>query len=247
MKLDKTLNFKKVRCVKGYDDCLEIGKEYNVIDIGVEIKVKDDRGELLYWESDYFEPVIDELSKSAENPLQNMKLTPEFEAVEPVLSDNCVNIQDIDTDILDTNTDIKDTPKFKVGDKVYFGTFGEVKTVSEVGRDNDLELNGEIGWVSGDCCCHATQENYERLQATFTDIEFEQPPKPLTGIELAKKLIAKGHNYLVVDTVIGIRVLTRLEGNTLIDSNNVRLDELDDITPLNDETGEPLTESVLDE
>ena len=78
-------------------------------------------------------------------------------------------------------------------------------------------------------------------------IEFEQPTKPLTGIELAKKLIAKGHNYLVVDTVIGIRVLTRLEGNTLIDSNNVRLDELDDITPLNDETGEPLTEAVLDE
>ena len=81
----------------------------------------------------------------------------------------------------------------------------------------------------------------------YPHIEFEQPPKPLTGIELAKKLIAKGHNYLVVDTVIGIRVLTRLEGNTLIDSNNVRLDELDDITPLNDETGEPLTESVLND
>lgn len=244
MKLDDFLKCKKVRCVKAYGDCLTVGKEYGVIDTRMEVKVKDDEGDNYYWGSDHFEPVLE----PAENPLQNIELTPEFEVAEPVLVDNCqVNIQDIGTDILDTNADIKDTPKFKVGDKVYFGTFGEVKTVSEVGRDNDLELNGEIGWVSGDCCCHATQENYERLQATFTDIEFEQPPKPLTGIELAKKLIAKGHNYLVVDTVIGIRVLTRLEGNTLIDSNNVRLDELDDITPLNDETGEPLTESVLDE
>ena len=41
MKLDKILNFKKVRCVKAYDDCLKIGKEYDVIDVSVEIKVKD--------------------------------------------------------------------------------------------------------------------------------------------------------------------------------------------------------------
>ena len=312
MKLDKTLNFKKVRCVKGYDDCLEVGKEYNVIDISVDIKVKDDEGELLYWESDHFEPVLEPVV----NQLQNMELptefeteasepkfkvgdkvykygetdvktvlevfedgymrisnyphrvnnevichaTPEnhallskpfpaieFEAVEPVLADNSVNIQDIGTDILDTNADIKDTPEFKVGDKVYFGANPDIKTISEVGDDNDVQFVGELGWASGDCCCHATQENYERLQATFPGIEFEAPPKPLTGIELAKKMIAKGHNYLVVDTVIGIRVLTRLEGNTLIDSNNVRLDELDDITPLNDETGEPLTESVLND
>ena len=218
MKLDDFLKPKKVRCVKGYDDCLEIGKEYNVIDIGVEIKVKDDRGDLLYWESDYFEPVIDQ----AENPLQNMKPTPEFEASEP---------------------------KFKVGDKVYFGLS---KNIEEIERFLDLldgiyakSKRGNLCPLKA--CCHATTENYEQLQATFPDIEFERPTKELTGIELAKKLIAKGHNYLVVDTVIGIRVLTRLEGNTLIDSNNVRLDELDDITPLNDETGEPLTESVLDE
>lgn len=222
MKLDKTLNFKKVRCVKGYDDCLEIGKEYNVIDISVEIKVKDDRGELLYWESDYFEPVIDELSKSAENPLQDMKLTPEFE------------------------TEASE-PKFKVGDKVYLFGKKHICTIKLVVSDNQYLID-RLTWAQdARDLVLATQENYERLQATFPDIEFEQPSKPLTGIELAKKLIAKGHNYLVVDTVIGIRVLTRLEGNTLIDSNNVRLDELDDITPLNDETGEPLTESVLDE
>ena len=221
MKLDKTLNFKKVRCVKGYGDCLEIGKEYNVIDISVEIKLKDDEGDFLYWGFDHFEPVLD----PAENQLQGMELTPDFE------------------------TEASE-PKFKVGDKVYCLLLEpKIFTILEVDgdNDNDVQFAGEFGWASGYSCCHANQENYERLQAIFPRIEFEQPPKPLTGIELAKKLIAKGHNYLVVDTVIGIRVLTRLEGNTLIDSNNVRLDELDDITPLNDETGEPLTESVLDE
>ena len=218
MKLDKTLNFKKVRCVKGYDDCLKIGKEYDVIDISVEIKVKDDEGDFLYWEFDHFEPVIE----SAENPPQDMELTPEFEAVEP---------------------------KFKVGDKVYFG-FN--KNIEEIERFCDFWDGVYAKSKSGNLCplrtcCHATQENYALLSQLYPHIKFEAPPKPLTGIELAKKLIAKGHNYLVVDTVIGIRVLTRLEGNTLIDSNNVRLDELDDITPLNDENGEPLTEAVLDE
>ena len=241
MKLDKTLNFKKVRCVKGYDDCLEIGKEYEVIDISVEIKVKDDEGNFLYWEFDHFEPVLD----SAENPLQGVELTPEFEAVEP---------------------------KFKVGDKVYFPRLSNKLCVIGEGQEDDYvdEINGSKAlaemhsdldfvysqrikswvWNEIDAACpliHATPENHALLSKLYPHIKFEAPPKPLTGIELAKKLIAKGHNYLVVDTVIGIRVLTRLEGNTLIDSNNVRLDELDDITPLDDITGEPLTESILND
>lgn len=177
MKLDKTLNFKKVRCVKAYDDCLKIGKEYDVIDVSVEIKVKDDEGAFLYWESDYFEPVLD----SAENPLQGVELTPEFEAVEPVLADNSeVNIQDIGTDILDTNADIKDTPKFQVGDRVYTGIDEDIKVIKRVKEKfvvapsiPFLDTHYPISEV-----CHATQENYERLQATFPDIKFEAPPKP---------------------------------------------------------------------
>lgn len=216
--LSDFLKVKQVRCVKAYGDCLTVGKEYSVLNIRMEVEVRDDEGGRYYWESDHFEPVVDDMPKSAENPLQKMELTPEFEAVEPI---------------------------FKVGDKVYRGLKGEIRTVERVEIKSLHFAEGGCDFIKH--CCHATQENYERLQATFPDIEFEQPSKPLTGIELAKKLIAKGHNYLVVDTVIGIRVLTRLEGNTLIDSNNVRLDELDDITPLNDETGEPLTESVLDE
>nr|WP_313098134.1 hypothetical protein [Moraxella sp. CTOTU48717] len=169
MKLDKTLNFKKVRCVKGYDDCLEIGKEYNVIDISVEIKVKDDRGELLYWESDYFEPV---------------------------LADNSINIQDIGTDILDTNADIKDTPKFKIGSGFYFGLNSKIYIVKKC-TDNEIFANDpydpiELLSLRKIHCCPATPENYERLQATFPDIEFEQPPKELAGTDLAKALIEKG-------------------------------------------------------
>ena len=67
-------------------------------------------------------------------------------------------------------------PKFKAGDKVYFGTDPDIKTISEVGNDNDVQFAGEFGWASGYSCCHATPENYERLQATFPDIEFEHPP-----------------------------------------------------------------------
>ena len=300
MRLDKTLNFKKVRCVKGYDDCLEIGKEYEVIDISVEIKVKDDEGEILYWESDYFEPVPD----SAEKPLQNIELTPEFEAVEPkfevgnkvykygetdvktvleVFEDGYMRISNyphrVNHELLchatpenhamlskpyphiefeqpptqaDTNADIKDTLKFKVGDKVYFGTFGEVKTVSEVGGDNDLELNGEIGWVSGDCCCHATQENYERLQATFYGIKFERPP--LTGSDLARAMVDKG--WFIVDCYVSAisdedalrfrnkRMQVALFGDGLF-TDGVK--QFPFAVPFDPRTGEPLTESVLND
>ena len=59
MKLDDFLKCKKVRCAKAYDDCLTVGKEYNVLDIRTEVKVKDDEGAFLYWESDHFEPVLD--------------------------------------------------------------------------------------------------------------------------------------------------------------------------------------------
>ena len=218
MKLDDFLKRKKVRCVDD-DGCnyLTIGKEYEVTMLSFMVHIIDDG----YGEHSYqprrFEPVIDQ----AETPLRNIELTPEFEASEP---------------------------KFKVGDKVYYRAYADICVVSDVSDLGEVQIKGWMeDYYNSKYFCHATQENYERLQATFPGIEFEQPPKPLTGIELAKKLIAKGHNYLVVDTVIGIRVLTRLEGNTLIDSNNVRLDELDDITPLNDETGEPLTESILND
>ena len=223
MKLDDFLKCKKVRCVKGYGRHLTVGKTYHVLGLSVPnnlVQVENDNGFITEYDFEKFEPVIDQV----ENPPQDMELTPELE------------------------TEASE-PKFQVGDKVYVGLTGKIARVTKIIDDDVVNVankNNEVrAWISN--ICHATQENYERLQATFPDIEFEQPSKPLTGIELAKKLIAKGHNYLVVDTVIGIRVATRIVGNTLFDSNGTRIDELDDITPLDDVTGEPLTESVLDE
>ena len=169
MKLQDFLKCKKVRCVDAYDDCLTVGKEYNVIDVSVEIKIKDNKGGFLYWESDSFEPVLD----SAENPLQEMELTPQFEAVEPAADD---------------------AVKFKVGDPVYVGLTGRIAQVTEIIDDDVVNVankNNEVrAWISN--ICHATTENYERLQATFPHIKFEQPPKELTGSDLARALIKKG-------------------------------------------------------
>lgn len=225
MKLDKTLNFKKVRCVKGYDDCLEIGKEYEVIDISVEIKVKDDEGNFLYWESDHFEPVID----SAENPLQDMKLTPEFEAVEP---------------------------KFKVGDKVYVGLTGKIAQVTEIIDDDVVNVankNNEVrAWVSN--ICHATPENYERLQATFPHIEFEKPTKELTGSDLCRAMLDKG--WVSVPCYISDESDYEADNNAfcvLIGKFDKCFKELatnyehEYAVPFDPRTGEPLTEAVLDE
>ena len=97
--------------------------------------------------------LLTDLPKSAENPLQDMKLTPELE-----------------TKALE--------PKFKVGDRVYVGLTGRIVQVTAI-IDNDVvsvanknnEIRAGVAHI-----CHATPENYERLQATFPDIEFERPP-----------------------------------------------------------------------
>ncbi len=231
MKLDKTLNFKKVRCVKGYDGCLKIGKEYDVIDVSVEIKVKDDEGAFLYWESDHFEPVLD----SAENPLQKMELTPEFEteASEPI---------------------------FKVGDKVYYGSEYRILTIAKfdengwIRPEGWIRLDRLVGFINDKKCCHATQENYERLQATFPNIKFEAPPKELKGSDLARAMLERGdrriygyasdnsdndpHGYECV-----VRDYDVNSGFGVIMSNA----RYEFFNPCDPRTGEPLTEAVLDE
>ena len=97
--------------------------------------------------------LLTDLLKSAENPLQDMKLTPEFE------------------------TEASE-PKFKVGNKVYKYGETDVKTVLEVFENGYMRISNYPYRVNHETLCHATQENCERLQATFTDIEFERPPTP---------------------------------------------------------------------
>ena len=113
MKLQDFLKCKKVRCVKGCGGHLTVGETYHVLGLSVPnnlVQVENDNGFITEYDFGSFEPVLD----SAENPLQDMELTPKFKAVEPVLVDNSINIHDVGTDILDTNADIKDTPKFQV-------------------------------------------------------------------------------------------------------------------------------------
>ena len=162
MKLDEFLKCKKVRCVKGYGRHLTVGKTYHVLGLSVPnnlVQVENDNGFITEYDFEKFDPVTD-LSKSAVNPLQGMELTPEFEAVEP---------------------------KFKVGDKVYYGIRHHIFHIKTIKGDFCTFTNGIK------CCgftrlCHATQENYERLQATFTDIKFE---RPLTQADIDNEAVDK--------------------------------------------------------
>ena len=228
MKLDDFLKVKTVRCVKAYDDCLKIGKEYGVIDIRMEVKVKDDEGDNYYWESDHFEPVLD----SAENPLQEIELTPEFEVAEPT---------------------------FKVGDKVYVGLTGRIAQVTEIIDDDVVNVankNNEVrAWVSN--ICHATTENYDRLQATFPRIKFEQPTKELKGSDLARAMLEKGWKYVPCyvhdgsdDEAIDRKHYVSVKNETPRSGYNFSGTGANDwkyAVPIDPRTGEPLTEAVLDE
>lgn len=175
--------------------------------------------------------LLTDLSKSAENPLQDMKLTPEFE------------------------TEASE-PRFKVGDKVYYRADEEIFVISDVSDFGDVQIKDwREDYHNSKYFCHATQENYERLQATFPRIEFEKPPKPLTGSDLARAMLDKGWKYVPCYV-----------SNTS-DKNAVELDDCGVIytvnhngnfqdgygetwcyvVPFDLRTGEPLTESVLDE
>lgn len=111
--------------------------------------------------------LLTDLSKSAENPLQKMELTPEFE----------------------TETS---EPKFKMDNKVYKYGETDVKTVLEVFEDGYMRISNYPHRVNHEVICHATPENHALLSKPFPAIEFEQPPKELAGSDLAKALIEKG-------------------------------------------------------
>ena len=165
MKLQDFLKCKKVQCVKGYD-CLTVGKEYSVLDTRIEVKVKDNTGDLCYWESDHFEPVMPESETSADS----VDLHPEFEVLDNHVSE----------------------PKFKVGDKVYVFGKSYITKIAEFSKDGEIAILPTKTQCHLHELCHATQENYERLQATFPDIKFEAPPKQLIGSHLTRLLCVRG-------------------------------------------------------
>ena len=215
MKLDGFLKCKKVRCLSNGYAFNEQGKAYKLH--GLRVFITDETGCTAFLPIEDFEPVLD----SAENPPQDMELTPEFEAVEP---------------------------KFKVGDRVYVGLTGKIAQVTGIIDDDVVNVankNNEVrAWISN--ICHATTENCERLQATFPDIEFEQPPKPLSGDELAKAMLTKGIKNVLCLWTNGDKIV--IDGldykGALVDINN---NIVSGLAPIDWCTGEPLTQAVLDD
>ena len=156
MKLDDFLKCNKVKCVEGnYSHGLIKDKVYDVISTEYNeffgklfIKI-DKNGIGTSYLSDFFEPVLE----PAENPLQDMKLTPEFE------------------------TEASE-PKFKVGDRVYYGNENRILTIAEFDDDGWIRPDRWVGFINNKQCCHATPENHALLSKLYPHIEFEQPPKP---------------------------------------------------------------------
>lgn len=81
-------------------------------------------------------------------------------------------------------------PRFKVGDKVYLLNKPTIRTVKAVKGDL-LELTDGAFTVFATDCTPATFENYERLQALFVDVTFENPKLVVpTGSDLCRAIVA---------------------------------------------------------
>ena len=224
--LSDFLKVEKVKCVEACGGCLTVGKEYSVLDIRMEVKVKDDEGDNCYWESDRFEPVL----VSAENPLQNVELTPEFEVVES---------------------------KFKVGNKVYKYGETDVKTVLEVFEDGYMRISNYPHRVNHESLCYATPENHAMLSKPYPHIEFEQPTKELKGSDLARAMLEKGWKFVpcYVSDVSDDEAIDRKYYATVENKNPtngysfISTGETDwkYAVPIDPRTGNPLTESILND
>ena len=177
--------------------------------------------------------LLTDLSKSAETPLQNIELTPEFEVVEPT---------------------------FKVGDKVYKYGETDVKTVLEVFEDGHMRISKYPYRVNHEVICHATPENHAMLSKPYPHIEFEQPPKPLTGSDLARAMLDKGWKYVpcYISDSSDTHALERQTRNAAVIIGTHKDHPSFFIygsgksfiyyaVPFDPRTGEPLTESILND
>ena len=217
--LEEFLKCKKVKCVKAHYNSLTVGKEYSVLNIRIGVEVIDNEGSKYYWRANHFEPVLD----SAENPLQGVELTPEFE------------------------TEASE-PKFKAGDKVYIPNIKNICTIRDDGKV--ITSNGQHYCDLSDshdlCFVLATPENHALLSKLYPHIEFEQPTKPLSGDALVKAMLAKGIKNVLCLWGNGDKIIIdRLSYKGGLMSTNCNI--VGGLTPIDWYTGEPLTEAVLDE
>ena len=227
--LSDFLKVKTVRCVSigGYS-FITVGKEYDVVGVDRDsvFIVNDDESEGFY-SYKHFEPVL----HSAENPLQDIELTPEFEAVEP---------------------------KFKVGDRVYYRAEEEIFVISGVSDFGDVQIKDwREDYHNSKYFCHATQENYEMLCNLYPHIEFEQPPKELKGSDLCRAMLEKGWKYVPCyvhdgsdDEAINRKHYVSVKNETPRSGYNFSGTGANDwkyAVPIDPRTGEPLIQAVLDE
>ena len=264
MKLDDFLKFKKVRCVDDTGLCLTKNKEYQLVgvtnksclincDDGYEIRARIER----------FEPVLD----SAETPLQDIEPTPEVEAVSPHVSppsnDGATYVSEPYNDVL--------FPRFEVGQKAYCPWLNDGELVTLGLDDNgDLIAQTKKGLQAFDCegyaldCTprqpdlfHATQENYELLCKLMPWVNFEAPPKPLTGSDLCRAMLEKGWKYVPCyvhdgsdDEAINRKHYVSVKNETPRSGYNFSGTGANDwkyAVPIDPKTGEPLTESILND
>ena len=165
MNLNELLKVNGVRCIKTklYENLVE-GEIYKVEGFNDEaIKIVDRNGFSSWHNKNLFEPVINnDMSKSN--------------------SEIDISLNSVD----DVNTN------FKVGDEVYKYGETDVKTVLEVFEYGYMQISNYPHSAINVAICYATQENYEMLCKLYPHIEFELPPKEITGSDLTKGMFERG-------------------------------------------------------
>lgn len=253
MELQDFLKFTKVRITDiSSNTDLTLNKIYSINHLDTEakcIQVTDDKGEESYiYEG--FEPVLDE-SKSQD---------------EIDTSADSVDAPHVSSPSNNDAPHVSERPSFKAGQKAYCPWLNEGKLVLLCSYDENRifadTLKGkqvfnkdgtsiEVRRPAQPDLFHATQENYELLSKLMPWVDYEAPPKPLTGSHLARLLCVRGkrriYGYASNDKdmdLTGIEALCRG-----YNSDGFLLAGLPVpckyFVPADIDTGEPLTEAVL--
>lgn len=168
------------------------------------------------------------------------------------IPNNDMSKSNSEIDISENSVDDVNTT-FKVGDKVYKYGETDVKTVLEVFENGYMQISNYPHRVNHESICYATQENYEMLCKLYPHIEFELPPKEITGSDLCRAMLDKGWHLVpcVVSHISDSEALNN-DNCCLVDEWCVDYFESDGCqykyaVPFDPKTGIPLTEDVLNE
>ena len=237
MNLNDLLKVDTVRCVKNkVQEGLVEGKTYKLEGFDDETIKIVDRGFSSWHNKNLFEPVLNnDVSKSDNEIDTSLDSVNDFNGVD------------------DVNTTFKGKQEFSVGDKVYKFGDADVKTILEVFEYGYMNLSNYPHSINHESICYATQENYEMLTKLYPHIEFEQPPKEITGSDLCIAMLDKGWHLVPC-------VVSDISDTDALDNDNVCL--VDEwwfgsfnsgdysykyAVPFDPKTGVPLTGDVLNE